>query len=302
MDENVNWWGHYLGEAIGVFLIILFGDACVFVAVLFGVAPDLITLGLGWGLAVALAVWAAASLSGAHFNPGVTLAMALRRKFPWRQVVPYWISQIIGGFFGAVVLDLLYSGAISHKLEALGLTKGAPGSQLVSMIFVPYTPNPAMVGIGPTATAAALKVSDGWSQVALWQGFLGEFIATGILVIFIFVLLELRSVNVPVSWFFPVGLGLAVTMLVVVEAPISMVSLNAARDLGPRIFLALTGWGQMAFPGPRAGFWTTTLGPTLGAVAGAYVFDYVMKPFFPRLAPEPTAAPASQAAAGAGAK
>src|ERR1019366_7216619 len=79
-----SWLGHYLGEAAGVFLIVLFGDAVMFAAVLSGAVPDIITAGLGWGLAVGLAVWANATISGAHFNPGVTLVMALRRKFPWK--------------------------------------------------------------------------------------------------------------------------------------------------------------------------------------------------------------------------
>jgi glycerol uptake facilitator protein len=277
------WVGRYVAEALGVFLIVLFGDACVFVGVLFGVAPDVITLGIGWGLAVGLAVWAAGSISGGHFNPGVTLAMALRRDFPWKQVIPYWISQIIGGFVGAAALDALYYRVIANRLVSLGVAKGAPGSELVSMIFIPYTPNPAMVGIGPASVAAHLHHPDGWSQVALWQGFLGEFIATAILMMFILVLLELRSENHPVGWFFPFGLALAVTMLVVVEAPVSMVSLNAARDLGPRIFLWILGWGKMAFPGPRGGMWTTTVGPTLGAVFGAYFYDFVVRPWFPQL-------------------
>ncbi len=282
MTGNERWFGKYIGEAFGVFLIVLFGCGVVFVAVLLGVAPDLITIGLGWGLAVALAVWANASISGAHFNPGVTLAMALRRQFPWKHVLPYIIAQIVGGFIAAAVLYMLFYGIIDAKLAALGLVKGAPGSQLVSMIFVPYTPNPGMVGIGPAAVAAHLHVADGWSRVALWQGALGEFIATGLLMVFILVLLEERSVNAPVGWFFPLGLAIAVTMLVVVEGPISMVSLNAARDLGPRIFLWLTGWGHMAFPGPRSGWWTTTIAPTFGAIAGAYFYDYLLRPFMPR--------------------
>ncbi|HVB73422.1 MAG TPA: MIP/aquaporin family protein [Ktedonobacteraceae bacterium] len=277
-----DWFGHYIGEALGVFLIVFFGDAVIFVAVLLGVAPDIVTVGLVWGFAVGIAVWAAASISGAHFNPGVTLAMALRRKFPWVQVIPYIISQILGGLLAATVLSVLYTGIIADKLAALGLTKGAPGSQLVSMIFVPYVPNPGMVGIGPSNVAAQLHVLEGWSKVSVWQGALGEFIATALLLVFILVLLEQRSTNAPISWFFPVGLGIGVMLLVVVEGPISMVSLNAARDLGPRIFLWLTGWGQMAFPGPRADWWVTSIAPTLGAIFGVYLYDFVLRPFMPK--------------------
>ena len=66
-----------------------------------------------------------------------------------------------------------------------------------------------------------------------------------------------------------------------------MVSLNAARDLGPRIFIWLANWGQMAFPGPRGDWWATTFAPTLGAVAGAYLYDFVLRPFLPKeLKPE----------------
>jgi glycerol uptake facilitator protein len=277
-----DWIGHYIGEALGVFLIVFFGDAVIFVAVLLGVAPDITTIGLAWGFAVGIAVWAAGSLSGAHFNPGVTLAMALRRKFPWVQVIPYIISQILGGLLAATVLWILYNGIITDKLAKLGLAKGALGSQLVSMVYVPYVPNPGMVGIGPSNVAAQLHVADGWSKVAVWQGALGEFIATALLLVFILVLLERRSANAPISWFFPVGLGIGVMLLVIVEGPISMVSLNAARDLGPRIFIWLSGWGQMAFPGPRGDWWATTIAPTLGAIAGAYFYDFVLRPFLPK--------------------
>lgn len=258
----------------------LVGDATVFTAVLFGLPYDLITIGLGWGFAVALAVWAAASLSGAHFNPGVTLVMALRRRFPWSQVFPYIISQIIGGFLAAAVLTFLYHGVIDAKLAALGLVKGAPGSQLISMIYVPYVPNPGMVGIGPASVAAQLHAMMGWDKVSLLQGVGGEFIATALLVILILLFIEQKSVNAPVGWFFPLSLAIAVAAIVVIEGPISMVSLNAARDLGPRIFLWLTHWNTMAFPGPRGEWWTTSIAPTVGAVAGGYIYDYLLKPHF----------------------
>jgi len=282
--DHPRWIGKYLGEAAGVFIIVLIGDGVLFAGVLYGAAPDIVTVGLAWGLAVGLAVWANATISGAHFNPGVTLVMALRRKFPWKHVAPYMVFQIAGGFVAAAFLDFLYNGAINHKLAELGLAKGAPGSQLVSMIYVPNTPNPALVGIGPASTAAKLHVTDGWSLISNWQGAAGEAAATCLLVIFILVLLELRSVNLPIPWAFPLVLALAVAMIVVVEGPASMVSLNAARDLGPRLFMWFTGWKGMAFPGPRSDWWATTIAPTVGAVVGGYFYDFVIQPFMPKQA------------------
>jgi len=293
-DKEPRWLGHYCGEAAGVFLIVLFGDAAITAGVLFGAAPDLLTVALGWGLAVGLAVWGAATISGAHFNPGVTLVMALRRKFPWKHVIPYIVSQIIGGFAAAAALQGLYNGVINHKLAALGLAKGVPGSQLVSMMFIPNVPNPALVGIGPASTAAKLHVTDGWSLLSNWQGAAGEFAATALLVVFILLLLESRSRTTPAFWAFPLVLALAVMMIVVIEGPASMVSLNAARDLGPRIFLWFTGWKGMAFPGPRSDWWCTTIAPTVGAVVGGYFYDFVIQPFMPakKAATEEPAPPA----------
>lgn len=213
------WIGKYLGEAAGVFLIVLFGDGVLFAGNLYGAAPDIVTVGLAWGLAVGLAVWANATISGAHFNQGVTLVMALRRKFPWKHAVPYIVFQIIGGFAAAASLDALYNNVVNSKLAALGLTKGAPGSQLVSMIYVPNTPNPALVGIGPAATAAKLKVPDGWNLVSNRQGAAGEVAATFLLIIFILVLIDIRSINMPISWAFPLVLAFAVAMIVVTEGP-----------------------------------------------------------------------------------
>jgi glycerol uptake facilitator len=281
-EDHPNWLGRYFAEAAGVFLIVLFGDAAIMAGVLFGAAPDLLTVALGWGLAVGLAVWANITISGAHFNPGVTFVMALRRKFPWKHVAPYLVFQCIGGFVGAAFLDFLYNNVINDKLQLLGVAKGAPGSQLIGMVFAPVTPNPALVGIGPASTAASLKVTDGWSLVSNWQGATGEFVATALLIIFILLLLELRNSFHPAAWAFPLVLALAVMMIVVVEGPASMVSLNAARDLGPRFFMWIAGWKSMAFPGPRSDWWTTTIAPTLGAIVGGYFYDFLVLPFMPK--------------------
>ncbi|MCX6081713.1 MAG: aquaporin family protein [Chloroflexi bacterium] len=281
MEEKKSWLGNYIGEALGVFFIVLFGCGIVTVAVLVGGMGDLWSIGATWGITVALAVWAGASMSGAHFNPSVTIALALRRGFPWKQVVPYIIAQITGGFLGAAVLSIQFGGLIAAKLAALGVVPGQAGSQLVSMIYTTYTPNPGMVGIDQ-ATATALKVSEGWSKVPVWNGAFSEILGTALLMIGILMFLEARSVNSPTAWFFPLALGAMVTMIVVITAPISMTSLNGARDLGPRIWALLQGYGSMAFPGPRGDWWVGSIAPILGAVLGAYFFDYVMLPFYPK--------------------
>ncbi len=273
-----SWLGKYIGEAIGVFIIVFFGCGILFGAFMWGTVPGLLDGGLAWGFAVALAVYAGASMSGAHFNPAVTLGLAVTKRFPWSQVVQYWISQIIGGFLGAAALVLLFGDAVKAFAAKEGIVFGQAGSEKIAAMLIPVSPHPWLVGTGQAA----------WDQVPIWRGFATETLATGLLMIIILMLLEARSVNAPTGWFFPLALGVGVCMLVFVTAPLTMTSLNPARDLGPRIMTLLWGFGSVAFPGIRDGgsLLVTVGGPIVGGVAGALFFDYVMKPFYPRLPSE----------------
>src|SRR3954464_12088062 len=101
--------GEYLAELIGTFVLICFGDGVVAMAVaalnqsgrgtqIFAASGDWLLIGWGWGFAVAFAVYVAGGVSGAHINPAVTLAFAVRRGFPWRKVPAYIAAQLVGAF------------------------------------------------------------------------------------------------------------------------------------------------------------------------------------------------------------
>ncbi len=285
-----SWIGKYIGEAIGVFFIVFFGCGILFDAFMYNTVPGLLDGGLAWGFAVALAVYAGASMSGAHFNPAVTRGLAATRRFPWSQVLQYWVAQIVGGFLGALALVIMFGDAVNAFAAKNGITFGQAGSEKIAAMLIPESPHPYLVGIGQAA----------YDQVPIWRGFFTEALATALLLVIILMLLEARSVNSPRAWFFPVALGIGVCMLVFVTAPLTMTSLNPARDLGPRLMLLVWGFGSQAFPGIRDGgsLLVTVGGPLVGGVVGAFFYDYVMKPFYPR-AEEPVAAP-RPAAAGAG--
>jgi glycerol uptake facilitator protein len=277
--KKKSWFGNYVGEAVGVFTIILFGDGLLHVAILFNQVSGLFQASIGWGLAVALAVWFGGALSGAHFNPGVTLALAWRRGFPWSQVIPYIIAQIVGGFIGAVTLGVIYSTTISNFIAANNIVKTEPSGLLLAMMYVPYSPHPAMLSLNTQATVATANAA-AYAAVPWWLGGIAEFVCTAVLMGGILNFLDDNQAFKP-GPLFPFVLGLLVTMLVFIEAPLSMISLNAARDLGPRIWLLLAGYGQWAFPGLQGGGSTlaTTVFPALGAMAGAWVFDAFLKPY-----------------------
>jgi glycerol uptake facilitator protein len=278
MEEKVNWWGRYLGEALGVWAIIFFGDGLLHVAILHNQVPGLWDASIGWGIAVALAVWIGGSLSGAHYNPGVTIAVAWRRGFPWKQVLPFIVAQIVGGFVGAATLGVMYSTTINNFIAANGIVKTAPSGLLMALMYAPYGPHPAMYGIVNAATVAEANQMAA-RLVPWWLVGISEFVVTGALVGGIQNLLDENQSFKPGPWF-PLALGLLVTGLVFAEAPLSMISMNAARDLGPRIWLLLNGYGVWAFPGLQGGGSTiaTTIFPILGACFGIWFHDTLVKP------------------------
>jgi glycerol uptake facilitator-like aquaporin len=96
---------------------------------------------------------------------------------------------------------------------------GQAGSEKLAMMFIPVSPHPWVVGIDQKA----------YDAVPIWTGFFTEALCTGLLVMFILVLLERRSVNAPSGWFFPFALGLLVCMIVIIDGPLTMTSLNPAR-------------------------------------------------------------------------
>ena len=100
--------GEMIGEFFGTMVLILFGDGVVATFGLFGSvvppASEWIVIIFGWGLAVMLGVYVAGAISGAHLNPAVTLALAVRGKLAWNKVLAYWLAQVLGAFVAAAIL------------------------------------------------------------------------------------------------------------------------------------------------------------------------------------------------------
>jgi glycerol uptake facilitator protein len=276
MPEKEKWFSKYIMEFIGTYLIVFFGCGAVFVAIYVGAYKDLTPVMWMWAFAVAIPVYVGAAISGAHFNPSVTIALAFWRGFPWSKVPAYILSQVAGAFCGAVTLWFaLFKGFAAPFEAANHLVRGQFGSQFSSMVLTCYIPNPAAVGFTPEA----------YSKVPLYAGFFSEFIGTALLMLMILALLEERNSLKPAMTFFPYALAVVVFAIVGITAPLSMTSLNGARDLGPRILAYMLGWGRMAFPGPRGDFWIPEIAPICGAVFAGFLYDKICVPLFPGLIP-----------------
>jgi MIP family channel proteins len=260
-----------VGETLGTFLLVLFGTGSVACAVLTGALQGLWQVAVVWGFGVTIAIYCSAGLSGAHLNPAVSLAFALcrPRSFPWARLVPYWLAQMLGAILAGLVVLAVF-GTLLARFEAQeGLVRGAPGSERAAMVFGEYFPNPAVFGTGPDA---AMLVSP-LGALAV------EALGTAILVLVIFALTDPKNPAAPEPTLVPFFIGFTVAVLISLFAPLTQAGWNPARDFGPRIVALLAGYGSIAIPGPRGGFWIYIVGPLLGGVVGGLLYERLVRPF-----------------------
>jgi glycerol uptake facilitator protein len=115
-----------LAECAGTTVLCLFGiGAAVSVAAAGAGGPGLLIIALAHGLALAVAIYAFGSVSGGHYNPTVTVALAVRGRFPWRDVPAYVVAQLVGGLLGALLVFAAY--ADTATAAGLGATTFGDG-------------------------------------------------------------------------------------------------------------------------------------------------------------------------------
>jgi glycerol uptake facilitator protein len=257
------------GEFVGTFILAFFGVGVVHAAVLCGAQAGIWQVAVVWGAAVSLAIYAVGTISGAHLNPAITIMLAVleRCRYPHRAAL-YIVVQVAGAFAAAAVLNVLFAGPLEHFERTNGIVRGQAGSELSGMVYGEYFPNPM-----------AAK-AHGWPPdvVTQTQAMLAEGIGTAFLAFFVLAVTDRRRAGRPMRGA-PVLIGVGVAMVISVVAPLSQAGLNPARDFGPRLFAALAGWGGVAIPGPRDGFFTVyILAPILGALVGAAAWRLVARP------------------------
>lgn len=252
----------FVGEFAGTFLLVLFGCGSVCTAVLTGAKLETFQVAVIWGIGVMLAIYLTAGLSGAHLNPAITLAFALWRGFPWRQVPRYLGAQAGGALAASLLLFAVFSGSLKAYEAREGIVRGAPGSEASAMVFGEYFPNPG----GKALTAAARSVVP--PATAFWVEALG----TGLLAFVVFGVSDPAN-RTGANRIAPVLIGLALAALISLFSPLSMAAFNPARDLIPRVLSYFLGWGDIVFTTNGNGWFTVyVVAPILGAIAGGGVY------------------------------
>ncbi len=252
--------GEMIAEFLGTMVLVLFGDGAVASFLLFsnnvlpavsgGVVPGGFTpvswnlVALGWGFALMLGIYVAGAVSGAHLNPAVTLAFAARGKFPWARVPLYWAAQVVGAFVAALIIWLVYQGAINHALNGNNITA-------VGTVF--YTAPKPFVGI--------------------LGAFFDELLGTALLVGLIFAIVDIRNQPVQAN-LNPLIIGLLLAAIGMSFGLNTGFAINPARDLGPRLLVTGVGGGTLAWPGDY--WWVPIIAPLIGGVLGAFIYDFTI--------------------------
>ncbi|MGY1581619.1 MIP/aquaporin family protein [Streptomyces sp. MN13] len=251
----------FIGETIGTAILILLGAGVVAAVVLKASKAQnagWLAITFGWGFAVLTAVYTTAPLSGAHLNPAVTLAIAIKDG-EWSNVPTYWAGQLLGAMIGATLAWVAYYGQFRAHLTDPEIV-GDPGTEAGKAIEAREAQAGPVLGVFSTGPEIR--------NVA--QNLATEIIGTFVLVIAVLT----QGLNDNGN-----GLGILgalITALVVVGIGLSLggptgYAINPARDLGPRIVHAL-------LPLPNKGgsdwgyAWIPVVGPLIGGALAAGLY------------------------------
>lgn len=163
---------------------------------------------LAFGLTVLTMAYAVGGISGGHFNPAVSLGCAVAGRLPWRDLVPYWVAQVLGGIVAAAVLYAIATGKPNFEVGAF-----------------------ASNGYGDLSPGYYSLASAALIEIVLTAGFL-------------IVILGATSKSAPAG-FGPLAIGLALTLIHLISIPVTNTSVNPARSTAVALFAQTDALGQL---------------------------------------------------------
>lgn len=240
----------YLAEFVGTAWLVLFGNGVVANVLLSkskGNGGGWIVITAGWALAVTMAVYAVARVSGAHLNPAVSVALASIGSFSWAEVPGYIAAQVAGGFTGSVLVYLTYLAHWGETADAglkLACHSTGPAVRRFTPAIITEVIGTAALVFGVLAIGKVGVGAD--TAQAAWTAAVG-------------------------TWFGPMIVGLLVFAIGLSLGGPTGYAINPARDLGPRIahaVLPIAGKGSSDW----AYAWVPVVAPVIGGIAGARLF------------------------------
>ncbi len=198
-------------EFLGTFVLVFGGCGA---AVLASGVPDVgigyLGVALAFGLTVVTMAYAVGHISGGHFNPAITLGLAMGRRFRWTDVVPYIVTQVVAGVVAAAALFVVANGKDGFSAKASGFATNGYGD----------------------------RSPQGYSLLAV---IVVEVVLTAV---FLYVILGATDTRAP-KGFAPLTIGLSLTLIHLISIPVSNTSVNPARSTGPALFAGADALGQL---------------------------------------------------------
>jgi glycerol uptake facilitator protein len=240
----------FLAEFFGTMVLILFGVGSVAMVVLFSSTPAIpgevvkggyTNICIGWGLAVTFGIYISGTISGAHLNPAVTIALAATKRIPWSKVPHYLIAQFLGAFVAAALVFADFHGKWMLADPTLSHTAG---------VFCTF---PAVPGF--------------------WPGFFDQVLGTALLLGLIYAVVD-KFNALPGANMTPIVIGLIVVAIGISFGGMNGYAINPARDLGPRIFAVLAGFKNNGLTDYPMVWLPPVLGPIVGGLLGAFAYDF----------------------------
>ncbi len=192
----------YAAEFLGTFWLVLGGCGSAVLAAAFpDVGIGLLGVSLAFGLTVLTMAYAIGHVSGCHLNPAVTIGLWAGGRFPASGILPYVVSQVLGGIAAGGVLYVIASGAPGFDVAA-GFASNGYGA---------HSPG------GYSLTAALVC----------------EVVMTAF---FLFIILGVTHKNAP-QGFAPIAIGLALTLIHLISIPVTNTSVNPARSTGVALYV-----------------------------------------------------------------
>ncbi|XP_047672366.1 aquaporin-10b isoform X6 [Tachysurus fulvidraco] len=209
-------------EFLGVYVLILFGCGSVAqVTTSKNSKGEYLSINLAFALGTTFGIYVSKGISGAHLNPAVSLSLCFLGRFSWTRLPFYVISQVFGAFLAAATVALQYFDAIIY-----------------------YSGDHLTVS-GPTGTAGIFSTYPA-EYLSVWGGVVDQVIGTAALMVCVLALGDSRNFPGPPG-LEPVLVGAVVMVIGLSMGSNSGYALNPARDLGPRIFTCIAGWGTEVF-------------------------------------------------------
>lgn len=249
MSQTSTLKGQCIAEFLGTGLLIFFGVGCVAALKVAGAILGQWEISIIWGLAVAMAIYLTSGVSGAHLNPAVTIALWLFARFDGRKVLPFIMAQFAGAFCAAALVYGFYYNLFLDFEQSHHIVRGSMASLDLAGVFSTY-PHP---------------------HVNFIQAFLVEMVITAILMGLILALTDDGN-GIPRGPLAPLLIGLLIAVIGASMGPLTGFAMNPARDIGPKAFAWLAGWGNIAFTGgiDIPYFLVPLCAPVAGAAVGAF--------------------------------